>query len=62
MLKSLLNQVADLKTCKFIKKSLQHSCDEKDTIVAVVRRYSAKKVFLKNSQISQENTCIGVPF
>ena len=26
------------------------------------RRYSVKKVFLKNSQISQENSCIGVSF
>ena len=27
---------------------------------AVVRRYSSKYVFLKISQISQENTCVGV--
>ena len=29
---------------------------------AAVRRCSSKEVFWKMSQISQENTCIGVPF
>ena len=29
---------------------------------AVIRRCSAKKVFLKISQVSQENTCFGVLF
>ena len=28
----------------------------------VVRRCSSKQVFFKNSQISQENTCVGVSF
>ena len=55
MLKSLFNKVAFLKTCKFIKKTLQHRCHEKETAEAVVRRYSSKKVFLKISQISQES-------
>ena len=55
MLKSLFNKVAFLKTCKFIKKKLQHRCHEKETAEAVVHRYSSKKVFLKISQISQES-------
>ena len=46
-----------MKTCKFIKKRLQHKCHEKETTEAVVQRYSSEKVFLK---ISQENICIGV--
>ena len=29
---------------------------------AVVRKCSSKKMFLKISQISQENTCVGVSF
>ena len=29
---------------------------------AVARRYSVKKVFLKISQISQGNTCVGISF
>ena len=29
---------------------------------AAVRRCSSKEVFWKMSQISQENTCVGVPF
>ena len=28
----------------------------------VVRKYSSKKMFLINSQISQESTCVGVSF
>ena len=47
MLKSLFNKVADLKTCKFIKKRLQHRCHEKEITDAVVCRYSSKKAFLK---------------
>ena len=62
MLKSLFNKVTDLKTCKFIKKRLQNRCHEKETTKAVVRRYSSKKMFLKISQFSQENTCVGVSF
>ena len=42
MLKSLLNKVADLKTCNFIKERLQHRCHEKETTEAVVRIYSSK--------------------
>ena len=29
---------------------------------AAVSRYSSEQVFLKNSQYSQENTCVRVPF
>ena len=59
VLESLFNQVAGLKICNFIKKRLQHRYHEKETTEAVVRRYSSKWVFLKISQISQENTCVG---
>ena len=62
LLESLFNQVAGLKICNFIKKRLQHRYHEKETTEAVVRRYSSKWVFLKISQISQENTCVGVSF
>ena len=33
-----------------------------ENIEAFVRRCTLKRVFLKISQISQENTCAGVPF
>ena len=45
VLKSLFNKAADLKTCKFIMKILQHRCHEKETTEAAVRRYSSKLVF-----------------
>ena len=31
-----------------------------NTLEAVVRRFSIKKLFFKLSQYSQENTCVGV--
>ena len=62
VLKSFFNKVTDLKICKFVKKRLQNRCHEKETTEAVVHRYSSKKVFLKISQISQENICVGISF
>ena len=59
MLESLFNKVAGLKTSNFVKKRLQHRWHEKETTEGVVRRYSSKQVFLKISQISQENTGVG---
>ena len=34
----------------------------KENMEALICRYSSKQVFLKISQISQENTCVGVCF
>ena len=44
------------------KKTCDNESHDKETTEAVVRRYSSKQVFLNTSQISHENTCIGVSF
>ena len=44
------------------KKTRVYKSHEKEATEAVVRRYSSKYVFLKNLQISHENTCVGVFF
>ena len=44
------------------EKTCVNESPEKETTEAVVRRYSSKEVFLKISQISQENTYVRVYF
>ena len=64
VLKPLFNKVADLKTCKSIKKRLQNRCHEKETTEAVVRRYSSKKAKKINSRQLKKlkTTSAGVDF
>ena len=44
------------------KEAVRDCVKRNETLEAVTRRYSAKKVFLEVSQNSQENTCARVSF
>ena len=49
-----------MKHGNFVPKDVQRILTSHKSII--IRKYSTRKVFLKNSQYSQENTCVGISF
>ena len=56
----LSNSTRNIKHVNFVPKDVQRILSSRTSIMN--RKCSARKLFLKNAQYSQENTCVGISF